>query len=182
MMATNLAARLTCVGAPEALQVSAAAGSCGVGSVFLGAIDEVARIIQEAVAAGVGAETIVERHRAGRRRLPGFGHPVHREGDLRTARLYALADRSGVAGPHMTLASAVEAGVAQACDRPLPLNVDGACGAVISDLGFDWRARGFAVIARCAALVDHLYEEIREPTARDLWRHVEDIYAYEDPR
>ena len=45
--------------------------------------------------------------------------------------------------------------------KPLPLNVDGAMAAIISDMGFDARcAKGFFIIGRVPGLVAHIFEEM----------------------
>ena len=35
--------------------------------------------------------------------MPGLGHPVHKEQDPRTPRLYAIAAEEGLLGPHLRL-------------------------------------------------------------------------------
>jgi citrate synthase len=186
MMATNLAARLTYVGAPEGLQAAVAAGLCGAGDVFLGAIEASAKMLHDGVASGGDprevAREIVDTYRARKGRIPGLGHPVHSDGDPRTRRLFEIADEVGSAREHVALVRAIEAEAATQFGRLLPINADGACAALVCDLGFSWQiARGFAVIARCVGLVGHLYEEIQSPTARPLWRHIEELYRYKDP-
>ena len=43
--------------------------------------------------------------------------------------------------------------------KSLPLNVDGAIGAVISDLGIDWRlGKAFFYLGRSAGLTAHAHE------------------------
>ena len=90
--------------------------------------------------------------------MSGFGHRVHRK-DPRTARLFALAEAAGVDGPHMRAARAVEQ-VFGAAGRDLPLNVDGALGAILADLGFEPATmNGVFMIARVPGLVAHVTEE-----------------------
>ena len=60
----------------------------------------------------------------------------------------------------MDLASKVEKELFETAGKKLPINVDGAIAAVISDMGFDWRlGKGFFIISRVPGLVAHAYEE-----------------------
>ena len=70
----------------------------------------------------------------------------------------------------MELAQAIEVELSNSLGKRLPINVDGAIAAVISDMGFDWRlGKGFFIISRVAGLVAHAYEEmIREKPMRKL--------------
>src|SRR6187200_1571693 len=85
MMPTNVAARMTLAADPGSLQGAVAPGILGAGPVVLGTSEECARLLADAsarVAAGEGPEDVVAdvarvAHEAGRR-VPGFGHPVHR--------------------------------------------------------------------------------------------------------
>src|SRR5690242_6714326 len=102
---TALAARLTYTGAPESLQGAIAAGLLGAGSVFLGVVEDTAVFLSEILAAAGGdadekqlrgaVDAAVAGYLAAGRRIPGLGHPVHRAGDPRTARLYAIAEAGG---------------------------------------------------------------------------------------
>ena len=70
------------------------------------------------------------------------------------------------ADEQMTLEKAFE----QKTGKALPINVDGAIAAVISDMGFDWRlGKGFFIISRMPGLLAHAYEEMtREKPMRKL--------------
>ncbi|HOZ09012.1 MAG TPA: citrate/2-methylcitrate synthase, partial [candidate division Zixibacteria bacterium] len=102
-------------------------------------------------------------------RMPGFGHRLHNI-DPRTGKLFALADRHGYRGRHIDLCRAIEKALAEKLGKELPINVDGAIAAVISDMGFDWRlGKGFFIISRVPGLVAHVYEEMtREKPMRRL--------------
>jgi citrate synthase len=179
---TVLAARLTWLGAPESLQGAVAAGLLGAGSVFLGVTEDAARFLRGIVAdapdhpAGLRAATerAVRDCREAGRRVPGLGHPVHRETDPRVPRMYALAAELDLLGPHLRVLELVAEVQAQQSGRLLPINGAGAAGAALADLGFDWRIiRGFALLARTAGILGHLAEEMREPMAPSLWQAVE---------
>src|SRR4029079_7915031 len=87
--------------------------------------------------------------------VPGFGHRYHTN-DPRTARLFALAKEAGVSGPYLDAASPIERRFAVTGKR-LPINVDGALGAILSQLGFPPEImNGIFMIARTPGLVAHV--------------------------
>src|ERR1700746_639059 len=59
------------------LQASVAAGVISLGDHHGGAIEQCAKLLQESVASGRGAEDIVSDFRSRKQRIPGFGHPWH---------------------------------------------------------------------------------------------------------
>jgi citrate synthase len=181
---TVLAARLTYLGAPEALQGAVAAGLLGGGSVFLGVAEDAARFLHETLGdlpsdpddetLRAAANAAVTALRDEGRRTPGLGHPVHKETDPRVPRMYELATQLGLLGPHLRLLRVVAEVSAEQSGRRLPVNGAGVAGAALADLGFDWRIiRGFALLARTAGLLGHLAEEMRAPMATPLWQSVE---------
>jgi citrate synthase len=156
-----LAARLTYLGAPEAMQAAVAAGLCGLGSVFVGSMEGCARLLSE----GKTAEQIVAENR----RIPGLGHPLHKPVDPRTVRLFEIARETGFYGKYCELMEAIGR------VKGLPVNATGAIGALACELGLDWRAvRGIGVMARAIGLVGHLLEESRRPMAGAVWHQVEE--------
>lgn len=181
-----LAARLTYTGAPDAVQGAVAAGVLGAGPVFLGVFEEAGRMLTGiALSHGDDAEleelaqraVLDHAHRGAR--LPGFGHPTHKGGDPRTARLFALTQAHGGAGPHFRLAMMMAKYAKSSSGAPLPLNAAGACGAVLSDLGIDPAImRGVAVVSRAAGIVGHIAEEATFPLGRSLWALAETSTTY----
>lgn len=181
---TALAARLTYTGAPEAFQGALAAGLLGGGSVFLGPVEDAARFLHE-ILAGLNEDAGEKELREGAaaavrglleadRRVPGLGHPIHRDTDPRTPRLYELAKETGLAGPHLGLLELVSAAHRDATGKDLPINGAGAAGAVLADLGFPPHlVRGFALLARTAGIIGHLAEEAERPIGMRLWKEVE---------
>lgn len=159
-----LAARLTYLGAPEALQGAVAAGLLGLGNVFVGSLEGAARMLQEALE-GIPTEAdlrpIAARVVAGfaerKALIPGIGHPIHKPVDPRTPRLFAIAaEAEGRFG------------------RSLPVNATGAVGALASELGIPWQVcRGLGVMARAVGLVGHILEEMRQPLAEEVWLRVD---------
>lgn len=177
-----LATRLTLHGAPESMQGAVAAGLLGAGSRFLGTVELSARFLQEALAhvAAPGelddtalaalAEATVARCRAEGRKIPGVGHPIHVNGDPRTARAMAAAKEGGYYGVHCRFALQLADALARAMGRPMPLNATGSKGAVLLDLGLSPEfGKGLTLIGRAAGLVAHVIEERTRPIGQDLW-------------
>jgi citrate synthase len=182
MTPSAIVARLTYLGAPEAIQGAVAAGILGVGSVFVGTTEGAARTLakhigDETTAADIPAlaERIVAEAGAARRSIPGIGHPVHKPEDPRVPRLFEIAEENGFRGLYVALIESLAAEASREFNRVLPINATGAIGALLCELQFDTRvARGLGVMARAVGLVGHIAEEMDNPIARELWFRVED--------
>lgn len=93
-------------------------------------------------------------------RLMGFGHPEY-EIDPRAQTLATLVRAHMPAYPHMEYALRVAEELTIQKGKPLPLNVDGAIGAVIADLGWPAElADALFLISRTIGLSAHALEEI----------------------
>ena len=166
------------------LNSAVAGGILTIGDVHGGAIEKCARILQDWAkrpdAPSSVARELVSDFIYKRKRIPGFGHRLH-ETDPRTVKLFQIAKELNFSGRHMELAQAIEVELANSLGKKLPINVDGAIAAVISDMGFDWRlGKGFFLISRVPGLVAHSYEELmREKPMRKLgdWN-----YEYDGPK
>jgi citrate synthase len=175
-----LAARLTFMGAPEAPQAAVAAGLLGAGSVFLGAMQNAAEMLQEAAQGltnestdeEVAARTqeFVRKRRAARQPMHGLGHNIHIDGDPRIPALRRVSERCGYYDIHWRLLLAMDDATSGVYSRRLPANTAGAVGAMILAMGLPLHmARGLALIGRCAGLLGHLIEEEQHPTGQELW-------------
>ena len=166
-----LAARLTFLGAPEAMQAAVAAGLCGLGSVFVGSTEGCAKLLFEAVQNEKTADVkaLAQQIVANNKRIPGLGHPIHKPVDPRTVRLFEIARQAGFYGRFCQIIEEVSR------LKNLTLNATGAIGALACELGLDWRAvRGLGVMARAVGLVGHLLEESRQPMAEEVWYRIEE--------
>lgn len=181
---SSLATRMTYCGAPESVQAAVAAGLLGLGSVFVGSLDNAARLLQESLPNGAKggeeidveakAREIVTGYRARKEILPGIGHPFHKPIDPRTPALFKVAKETGYHGPYVRLMEALGAEATRQANRPLPVNVTGAMAAVASEMAIPWKiCRGLAVSARAVGLVGHILEEMRQPMAETLYLRVE---------
>ncbi len=177
-----IAARLTYLGAPEALQAAVAAGILGMGDRFGGSIEEAARVLQEALenaAVDADLKAIAKRtvgdHKAGKRPIAGLGHPIHKPVDPRTPKLFAVAAENGLSGRYVKLMELIAEEATAAYGHALPVNATGAVGAIASELQIPWRVtRGIAVMARAIGLVAHLQEEMADPMAAEIWARVDE--------
>src|SRR6266705_3104158 len=162
-----LAAR-TVASTGASLSASVAAGIMSINRHHGGAIEDCARQLK-AIADRAARDSISLEEAATRtlrtmseagERMSGFGHRLHTK-DPRTARLFELAREARVDGAHMQAARAVEKAFANA-KKSLPVNVDGAIGAILADLGMDPAAfNGIFMIARTPGLIAHVIEEQR---------------------
>jgi len=106
------------------------------------------------------ADELLADMKKNNKRIPGFGHRQHAT-DPRTVKLFEIAKKNNFTGKHIELAKALETKLTAASSKKLPINVDGAIGAVMSDMGFDYRiGKGFFIVSRCAGLIAQAYEEI----------------------
>lgn len=166
------------------IQCGVAAGLMTFGDIHAGAGQEFCRNISELVAEarrdGRSLDEVAREFVRSRKRIDGYGHPQHPDGDPRTAVLFGLAREFGVAGDHIALTLAIEGALAEKAKRAIPANIDAAVGAIVADLGLDWRlARALIAIPRTAGLFAHCFEEmVREPG----WRQITlDKIKYDGP-
>jgi succinyl-CoA synthetase alpha subunit len=168
------------------LSASVAAGIMSINRHHGGAIEDCARQLK-AIADHAARDSISLQEAATRtlrtmneagERMSGFGHRVHTK-DPRTTRLFELAREAGVDGVHMQTARAVEKAFADA-KKSLPINVDGAIGAILADLGMPPAAfNGIFMIARTPGLIAHVIEE---QTREKPMRRIDPVnHGYDGP-
>jgi len=191
---TAIASRITYLSAPDSVQGAVAAGLLGGGSRFLGVTEDSALFLHNVVeqldalptdAAGWDAlaTEVVTARRAEGKFVPGLGHPVHKDGDPRTPRLFELAHEHGTFGPHLELYAAIGRVHPNVLGKTLPLNGAGVCGAVLADLDLPFGImRGFALLARCAGLLGQLAEEMADPIANEIYMNVDRNTDYQPTR
>lgn len=166
-------AGLTVAATRAPLTSSMAAGILAMGPMHGGAIDPCARMLHAAIeripAPERGdpesirreAEAITESALGESRRIPGFGHLLHRSGDPRTKRLLELAADAGINGPHVALLEAIRVALTRR-GKGLPVNIDGAMAAVSLDIGIPPEGvLSLFILSRAAGLAAHHLEEVR---------------------
>jgi citrate synthase len=152
-------------GAP--LNAALAGGILAISKHHGGAIEECMKMIQGAVrrkkdmneTEGEIATILIKEYKGRNERLPGFGHRIHTR-DPRAIKLFQIASDLGIAGGHVDMAKAIEDATEQENGKKLPINVDGAIGALLCEMNFPPElANAFFMLARLPGLVAHVYEE-----------------------
>jgi citrate synthase len=117
--------------------------------------------------------------------VSGFGHRFH-PNDPRAPRLLALIDaaaRDGVvSGRFASIARTIEAELAAAKGKLIPMNIDGATAVIYAELGFAAPlARGLFCLSRSVGILAHAWEQMEQggrnkgPIPRRL------IWTYDGP-
>lgn len=180
-----LAAR-TLASTGASLSQSVAAGISSINRFHGGAIEDCARQLGRIIERAGGesarlpdaASAELAEMKARGERMSGFGHRIH-TADPRTARLFELAQEADSVGLHVLAAKAVERAFEQA-GKPLPINVDGAIGAILADLGFPYAVmNGLFMIARVPGLVAHVAEE--QARMKPMRRIIPGAHTYDGP-
>lgn len=159
-------ARLAASGNRGSLSAAIAAGILAIGDEHGGAgegcMELIAAYAPEAVRQGRSMDDAaiqaVEDSRKSKVRLPGMGHRVHTT-DPRVAVLFEIAAEVGLAGDGIAFMSALEAATARLI-KPIPINIDGAVGALLYDMGFPPTAgKHIFIIGRVAGITAEVAEE-----------------------
>jgi len=182
MTPSAIAARMTYAGSPEAMQAAIAAGLLGMGSAMVGAMENAARMLQEAIPdrkaridINALAREVVKQYQAKGETIRGIGHHFHKPLDPRAPRLFEIARTNGLGGPYIELMEAISSCAEATSPEPLPVNAPGAIGAIASELDLPWQiVRGIGVMARAIGLIAHIREEIRDPMTREIQFRVEE--------
>jgi citrate synthase len=186
MTPSAVASRITYLGAPESLQGAVAAGLLGAGSRFVGTADEAAALLARIVARpqaerAAEAAAIAQEHVAAKKFLPGYGHPIHVNGDPRVKRLAEVATAAGAKGEYLAAMLLLGDAIKLASGKNIVINVNAAIAALLLEAELPPAiARGFNLIARCAGLVGHLLEELEEPAGYHIWKLAEEGIPYQE--
>lgn len=181
---STMAARVIASGNRRAPEAAIAGGLLAIGDAHGGAGEDAMQMLRRGLAMMDAegrsveevARALVEDYRASGRRIPGVGHRVHTH-DPRTDVLWNLAAEVRLAGSAVELMRAIAAVLSKA-DRPLPVNVDGALGAVLVDMGFEPAVGRIAfILGRVAGIAAHVLEEL----TREKPMRIEIPFSYDGP-
>jgi citrate synthase len=187
MTPSAVASRVTYLGAPESLQGAVAAGLLGAGSRFVGTADESAALLKRIAdkpkaERAAEAQAIADEFTQAKKFLPGYGHPIHVNGDPRVIRLDEVARAAGAKGEYIDAMYLLGDAIKKASGKNIVINVNAAIGAVLLEANIPPTiARGFNLIARCAGLVGHLLEEQTEPAGYHIWKTADEAVPYQAP-
>ena len=182
---TALVARLVHDSLPEDVQLPMIAGSMMVGNKFAGTMAGAGAIFKEGAKVDCDihewAAEVVSNYRKQKKFIPGYGHPYYFPTDPRTDRMFNIARESGVEGKYIQIATILSEEIEKARGKPLTLNVTGALGAVLNEIGFPVEVmRAIAAVGRAAGLIGHVYEEMKNPIVPSVVEFVNNI-EYRDP-
>lgn len=156
--ASALTARIV-ASAKNSLHTAFAAGILAMGDRHGSAVEGAAKFFQENIGEK-NVEELVKKLKEQKIKIAGYGHAIL-EDDLRANQLLEIAKKLEFYKKHCEFAEKVEEELNKISSKKLPLNIDGAMGAIISDLGFDWSmAKVFFIIARTPGLLMQVYEEM----------------------
>ncbi|MGZ7160880.1 MAG: citryl-CoA lyase [Methanobacterium sp.] len=168
------------------MPASVSGGLLAFGKNHAGAIESAMKLLQERIERTddrkkineIACEIVDEYIKRGEK-IPGFGHRYHKE-DPRASKLIQQAENYGCLGIHTELALMIQSILLE--EKGIRMNIDGANGAILSDLRFDWNVgTGIFMIGRLPAIITHVHEEKnREVPFRKLLDIDEIYYDGED--
>jgi citrate synthase len=160
---TQAARLVASTGVP--LQCAIATGFLAFGDHHAGAIEGVMRFLQEEHTDLnlKDVENLVATFLSKGLRIPGFGHRLHHR-DPRVEPLLKLRRSLGFSGKNVDIVLAMEKHLVR--EKGISLNVDGICGALLTDLGFPYQSgRAFFMAGRLPGILCHILREQYETKA-----------------
>lgn len=174
---TQAARLMASTGSP--LHACIAGGLLAFGKNHAGAIEKAMQIFQKGInlrEANISeiAEQIVNYFLNNNKKIYGFGHRYHNE-DPRAPKLMELARKYNCFNKHSELAVTIEDLLFD--KKGIRMNIDGANGAILSDMGFDWSVgSGIFMIGRLPGILTHVNEEKTRESAFRKFFEIEEIY------
>jgi len=118
----------------------------------------VERAKQEGIEIAEAAQIIVGEYKQRKEKIKGFGHRIHNK-DPRQIKLYDTAKKLGIAGKYVEASETIRE-IFVKNGKDLPINVDGAIGAILCEIDFPAElANALFMISRMVGLTAHVFEE-----------------------
>lgn len=109
------------------------------------------------------AQQMVRQYLEAGRRIPGLGHPTHKNEDMRATALRRVTEGQGLWGEKCQVYEAIHHAFVEMTGKQLPINIDGMMAAVMTELGFDpLEMAGIGALSVLPGVIAHVVEEIRE--------------------
>ena len=145
-------------------------GAAVLGDVHGGAIEQCMELFASLQADATSEEikrSLINFREKNGKFVPGFGHRFHKSGDPRTPRIMEIAKSAAaqgvIKGHYIRNALEVEHIIAQQKGKYIPMNLDGAAGAVFLELGFSPAVgRGLIVLSRTLGILANAWEETQQ--------------------
>jgi|SRR3989344_3810160 len=160
----------------NSINAALAAGVLTIGEHHGGAGEAAAKMLQS----GKSAKEIVGNALKNKERLPGYGHKIYKDADPRAEALMKMAEKLKLSGKYAKLAQDIQKELKTQSGKDLPLNIDGAQAALLSELGFDaGLAKSIFILSRLPGLIAHAHEEVTKE--KPYRRFEEEDVEYEGP-
>lgn len=118
---------------------------------------------REGLSREAAAQKVVRQYLDAGRRVPGLGHPTHKNEDMRAMALRRVAESVGLWGDKCQVYEAVHDAFVEITGKNLPINIDGMMAAVMTQLNFDpLEMAGIGALSVLPGVIAHVVEEIRE--------------------
>ena len=109
------------------------------------------------------AKKIVQQYLDAGKRIPGLGHPTHKNEDMRSTALRNVTQENGLWGEKCEVSAAIHKAFIEITGKNLPINIDGMMAAVMTELDFDpLEMAGIGALSVLPGVIAHVVEEIRE--------------------
>jgi citrate synthase len=117
----------------------------------------------EALSNEEAAQRIVHQYLDAGNRIPGLGHPTHKNEDMRASALRRVTEEQGLWGDKCQVYECIHQAFVDITGKNLPINIDGMMAAVMTELGFDpLEMAGIGALAVLPGVIAHVVEEIKD--------------------
>jgi len=126
------------------------------------------------------ADNIVNDYVLRKERIPGLGHPLFKDVDIRAARLREIAVSCGFAGEKLALYECIHTKFLNKINkRDIVINIDGMMAAIMCEMDFDeYMVDMMGVLSYLPGICAHTYEELTEKTSLGLIFQADSISEY----
>ncbi len=142
------------------------------------------RMVEEDLTREELAKLVVEEYDAGKKRMPGMGHPLFRELDPRSVAVRKVAEELGYVGNKTLLYEAVHAEYIKHPKRKdMCINIDGRFACTLLELGFEPAETSLiAVLSLAPGVIADIMEQMKKKPSLQLMVGLPSDYIGEEDR